>query len=183
MRELIIEQLDEGCRLLDVGCGTGDLLFRARDKISYGLGVDLDAGMIRFANKRKTTLRVDHLHFGQADINKMPQLAQQSFDIASSTLCLHEMPIETAVQVLKTLAAHSQKILIADFIRAESRWSRLSIEFDELISGHYARFRRYRRAGGLPQLADHAGLAVKQQLSCPIDGIALWCLCRPDHGL
>ena len=38
--------------LLEVGCGTGDLLLRASSKIEYCKGIDLDAEMIKFAEKK-----------------------------------------------------------------------------------------------------------------------------------
>ena len=42
----------KGSRVLDVGCGTGDLLIQAAPKIKMGVGLDLDTKMIDFANQQ-----------------------------------------------------------------------------------------------------------------------------------
>ncbi|GAB4349782.1 MAG: hypothetical protein Kow006_11880 [Gammaproteobacteria bacterium] len=174
VREAIVELIENGCGLLDVGCGTGDLLFRAKDKIRFGLGVDLDPAMIRFAEARKRSSGCDHLEFVHEDIRSYEKLSNHDIDVASSTLCLHEMREEDAVDTLKLLAALSSKILVADYTKPKLFWSRVFIELDEIISGHYGRFRQYRENGYLPYLAGRAGLMVVQAKETPIDGILLW---------
>lgn len=168
--------IQTNCRLLDAGCGTGDLLFKASTKIRYGLGVDLDPGMIHFANIRKRKLQADKLEFMAENINTLTPLSDYPFDIATSTLCLHEMKESDAVSTLKTLAVLSSQIIIADFSDPESGWSKLSIEFDEMISGHYLQFRAYREKGGLPYLAKQSGLSIRYSKQTAIDGISIWIL-------
>jgi len=174
--------MENGCSLLDVGCGTGDLLFRANDKIRFGLGVDLDPKMIDFATEKKNSINYENLEFVQEDINSYKKLSSYEIDIASSTLCLHEMRENDAINTLKSLAKISPKVLIADYSKPKLLWSKISIELDELISGHYGRFKRYRKNGYLPYLASRAGLVVSQVKESPIDGILIWELRREIHA-
>lgn len=174
IREAIIDRVNDGSDLLDVGCGTGDLLFRAEGKIHYGLGVDLDPSMIRFAQMRKAKRKADKLEFSQTDIGEPGALPKRTFAISTSTLCLHEMRASEAVSVLQLMAEVSSKILIADYARPEHFLAGFSIELDEMISGHYGRFRQYRNNGYLPQLARQAGLDIVNTWSTPIDGILIW---------
>lgn len=159
---------------MDVGCGTGDLLFKAVDKINFGLGVDLDHAMVCFANQKKKKYSAENLSFIQEDINSIKNISDYSLNIATSTLCLHEMKQKEAVSTLKSLSVNCLRILIADYSTPKSFWSKISIELDELISGHYTRFREYRRNGYLPYLAKLAGLKVVKTRETPIDGILIW---------
>ena len=59
---------------------------------------------------------------------------------------------------------------------------RLLIQLDEMISGHYGRFKEYRNNGYLPGLASRAGLVVSEVNETPIDGILIWELRREIHA-
>jgi len=168
--------------LLDVGCGTGDLLFKAKDKIRFGLGVDLDSKMIDFANGKNKSISPKNLEFVQEDINSYEKLSNYEIDIASSTLCLHEMKESDAIKTLQSLTNISSKILIADYSKPKSFLAKASIELDEMISGHYGRFKEYRNNGYLPGLASRAGLVVSEVNETPIDGILIWELRREIHA-
>lgn len=168
--------------MLDVGCGTGDLLFRAKDKIRFGLGLDLDPKMIDFANEKNKSINPKNLEFVQEDINSYENLSNYEIDIASSTLCLHEMKETDAIKTLQSLAKISSKLLIADYSKPKLFWAKVSIELDEMISGHYDRFKEYRDNGYLPYLASRAGLVVSEVKVTPIDGILIWELRREIHA-
>lgn len=167
--------------MLDVGCGTGDLLFRAKDKIRFGLGLDLDPKMIDFANEKNKSINPNHLEFIQEDINSYENLSNYEIDIASSTLCLHEMKETDAIKTLQLLANISSKLLIADYSKPKLFWAKVSIELDEMISGHYGRFKEYRDNGYLPHLASRAGLVISEVKETSIDGILIWELRREIH--
>lgn len=181
LRELIIDFMDENSNVLEVGCGTGDLLFRAASKIRFGLGVDLDQHMIDFANERKQKEKCENLDFVSEDIRSLNNFGERRFDLSTSTLCIHEMREEDAISTLELLAKHSSRVIIADFGMPQTRWTKISIEFDEFISGHYSRFRHYRKIGGLPQLAKMAGLKIDGRTETPIDGIQIWHIGSSKH--
>ena len=46
LRSELVDHIDHGSVLLEIGCGTGALMFHAASKISYGYGIDLDCDMI-----------------------------------------------------------------------------------------------------------------------------------------
>jgi ubiquinone/menaquinone biosynthesis C-methylase UbiE len=189
VREAIIGTLkhnrdsENDCVLLDLGCGTGDLLFKAQKSIQLGIGIDLDPSMIRFAEAKKQSLKANQLVFIHADINAYPELGQFNITTSTSTLCIHEMAESDAIHSLQSLAQYSTSILVADYAEAKSLWSKISIEFDEMISGHYSQFRKYRQNGYLPYLADKAKLEIDQVIETAIDGIFIWQLCpRKDNA-
>jgi len=178
VREVIVNLIDRDSSALDVGCGTGDLLFKVSNKIRFGLGVDMDRSMINFANKRKDKKKVSNLEFMCEDFSTPELLSDRHFDVSTSTLCLHEMTEKAAVSTLRLMAKHSSRIIIADFLKPKMYWGKVSIEVDEFFSGHYDRFKNYRKNGGLLYLAELAGVKVLSEISSPIDGIGVWVLSK-----
>jgi SAM-dependent methyltransferase len=181
VRQLILDSIKKNTTILEVGCGTGDLLFRASNTIFRGVGIDLDHSMIEFANKRKAREGISNLNFLTGDITTMEDCFNNRFDISTSTLCLHEMDYDTACTTLNLLSQYSTKILIADYSLPKSLFGKFSIEVDELISGHYARFKQYRNRGEIPILAKKQKIDVIDTIDTPIDGIKLWILKGSDY--
>ncbi|WP_143873683.1 class I SAM-dependent methyltransferase [Catenovulum sediminis] len=171
LRAELVELIDSESSVLDIGCGTGDLLFKAAYKLSYGFGVDLDADMINFANRKCEDNQISNLAF---ESNDAKSLNLPQFNIATSTLCLHEMNEKEACTVLRIMAEKSEKVLVADYATPKSFLVKLGIEFDEIISGHYRAFRRYRNAGGISEYARKLGLKINRTIPSAIDGIVIW---------
>jgi len=71
LRRLLRAQIPAGCSVLQVGCGTGELL--AAVSPSYGVGLDLSLDMLRIARAK-----YPHLHFIQGDAESLP--LGKSFD-------------------------------------------------------------------------------------------------------
>ena len=78
-----------GDRVLDVCCGTGaqSFCYAGRGIISWG--IDLDPGMIEFAENRRTRLGLDSTFFQRASAMNLP-FRDASFDHASISMGLHE---------------------------------------------------------------------------------------------
>lgn len=53
VREELIELIEPCATLLDIGSGTGDLIFRSAPKLAKGLGIDSDKGMINYAEEKR----------------------------------------------------------------------------------------------------------------------------------
>ena len=78
--DLLRETIQEGARVLDVGCGTGRHLVLMRDRLRLGVGLDYERSYIAEAARRAGA---DHLHFVTGDATAMP--VETSFDFA---ICL-----------------------------------------------------------------------------------------------
>jgi len=171
LRQELVELIEHDSTLLEVGCGTGALLFQVAGKISSGHGVDLNQGMIKYAESKRQKHNMSNLSF--QCINALA-MAPRKFDISTSTLCLHEMPEQQACSLLKMMVETSEMALIADFTEAQSTLGRLSIEFDELLSGHYRNYRQYRRNGEIPSYASKIGASVHKEITSVVEGISIW---------
>lgn len=179
LRMELVELIEPRCTLLEVGCGTGDLLFQAAGKIKSGHGIDIDRGMITHAESNRQKQKLDKLSFECIDALSM---TPRKFDISTSTLCLHELPRQKACALLKMMVDNSDRVLVADFTRAKSASGRLGIEFDELISGHYRNYRQYRRGGEIPSCAREIGATVHREIASVVDGISIWQISKIKEG-
>ena len=59
-----------GKRVLDVGCSNGGLLHALTEKITFGVGVDLNAKCINAANALKAANQLNNIHFYTFDLDK-----------------------------------------------------------------------------------------------------------------
>ncbi|OGF16941.1 MAG: hypothetical protein A2W00_10920 [Candidatus Eisenbacteria bacterium RBG_16_71_46] len=73
-----------GPRVLEVGCGTGQILWRVRDFAPAAVGVDLSGGMLAHARRRG-------LPVGQASATHLP-FRDRSFDLVYSFKVLPHVP-------------------------------------------------------------------------------------------
>ncbi|MDO3384634.1 class I SAM-dependent methyltransferase [Gilvimarinus sp. SDUM040013] len=171
LRQEMAELIENDASVIDIGCGTGDFLLLVAPTISKGYGIDLDSNMIQHAQNMAKQNSYSHIKFDC--LNAIATYGVE-FDIAFSTLCVHELRFEEACQLLKTMAEHSTKIVIADYAQPRSLLAKFLIEIDEIVSGHYQRFRDYRSAKGIPTYAKRCNLRITRTIPSRIDGIVIW---------
>ncbi|BCD95923.1 hypothetical protein MARGE09_P0122 [Marinagarivorans cellulosilyticus] len=163
--------MPQGISLLEVGCGTGSFMLRCSPQIAHGLGVDLNASMVDYANKQRTAHNIKNVHF--ECVNAL-HMAPSSFDIASSTLCLHELAEKDACQLLSAMLKTSKQVIIADYGYCKSLAGRCAIELDEMLSGHYRNFKLYQKKGAIPAYVKQIGARIEREYASDIEGIYIW---------
>ncbi|MCG7904348.1 MAG: class I SAM-dependent methyltransferase [Candidatus Thiodiazotropha weberae] len=171
LRKELLALMDHGSSVIEIGCGTGDLIFQSASKIQSGYGVDLDRDMINYAEGKRREKQLNHITF--ECINAL-NLSDIKCDIATSTLCLHELCEKDACNLLKMMVDVSKKVLIADYTKANSFSGKLGIEIDELFSGHYGNYKRYRKNGGIPSYVSKVGAKINSVQASSVDGISIW---------
>ena len=68
----------------------------------------------------------------------------------------------------------SKVVLIADYTKPKTFSGKFAIEIDEILSGHYKNFRKYRKAGEISSYALKVGATINEVLTSAIDGISIW---------
>jgi len=97
-------------RVLEIGCGQGDLL--AALKPSFGLGVDLSAGMARRAARRHP-----HLRFVQADAHLL-DLKDEAFDAVILSDVVNDLwDVEAAFGQLRGLTRPGSRVILNFYSR------------------------------------------------------------------
>ena len=102
---LLLAQLQPGESILDIGCGTGKLIFAAEKVVGSAgtaVGLDVEPGMIEQA-KANAAKAHSHATFGVASITEIPY-PDNSFDVVTSSLVYHHLNQEQKVAGLQEVA-------------------------------------------------------------------------------
>lgn len=88
-KELVGKILVQPRRILDLGCGTGEIAIRLSRKYPkvQVQALDISTGMIQEAQKKMVEQGIDNISFSQEDM-EFPALPEESFDLIISSLAL-----------------------------------------------------------------------------------------------
>jgi ubiquinone/menaquinone biosynthesis C-methylase UbiE len=88
-------------KLLDLGCGSGNLLaeIKTRKPSTDLVGVDIDSNILNIAGKKKILRDVD---FIESSITELP-FANETFDVAVSSLVFHHLSCDQKKEALNEI--------------------------------------------------------------------------------
>lgn len=97
--------IPEGASVLEVGCGTGDLLNSV--KPSFGIGIDVSSEMVQIAKSK-----YPHLEFLALSAERIDELNQRKFEyiIISDTLGYLE-DIQKVIEKIKTVCSEDTRVI------------------------------------------------------------------------
>ena len=177
LNAFIVRQVEPGLRILDAGCGTGNLSLRLACTAREVVGVDHSAAMLAQAEQRRARAGVENTRFLEADFGRGTGLADGSFDLAVMVMVLHEMPHPVRLSALAELSRLAKQVLLVDFVIPQP-WSRQGVRnrLFELAGGrrHHRGFRDYWARGGFPVIAAEAGLPAKEVRRIDAGTLALY---------
>lgn len=112
--ELSVEPTFDACltifsenseRVMDFGCGTGDILFQCAQygNLEYGIGIDRSEVGIKFGKQMVNLNHFKQLDFIVGDITQVSQMEEESFDGIILSNVLDVIPKDTAETILKEL--------------------------------------------------------------------------------
>ena len=114
----LLKNIPENCnRILDVGCGTGEL---TKKLVSFGkelTGIDISEIMLHEAEKRNYDEKIIYIktsaeiYLGETD---------KQFDIIISVAALHHMNEERILKAMKDKLTKNGKILILDIVKEKT---------------------------------------------------------------
>jgi len=117
----------EGKRVLDVGCGTGNLTLACAERGANVVGIDIDAGMLAVARRKKPNRgSVEWVELGAMEIEDRFGLGE--FDAAVSCLAFSELSLAEQAYVLRILRGRVKpggRIAIADEVLPKKGFGRL----------------------------------------------------------
>lgn len=173
---ILLDRLDlpPGARVLDVGCGTGQLLADIRDRFpETGLhGLDLCDGMIRSA---KTVLG-SAADLRQGESQCLPYPAEH-FDVVVSTHCFHHFPDPLkSLQEMNRVLRSGGRVMVLDGDR-DGLWGRLLYDvFVRWAEGPV----KHHSAFEMKQLMSDAGLVNIEQVRAFLLGPVLLTIGRRE---
>lgn len=163
LRRRVASMILPGEKVIDIACGTGALSLAMARSAGHVTGIDLSEDMITTARRTSQRRRVSNVSFALLDANDLSCFPDLSFDVAVSTLAMHQFDPETGAGVLREMSRLAKRIVIADYNcpmrNGPAAWLSRTIE-SAAAGEHYRNFRLYMARGGLVRLAADAGLAI-----------------------
>ena len=105
-------------RVLDLACGTGDLLFAAGERSARVVGLDITFRMLQLARTRGNALVVT------GDMIELP-FASSSFEVVTTGYGLRNVPdLPLAISEIARVLAPGGRLLSLDFNRPANPWLR-----------------------------------------------------------
>jgi len=115
LREAVTEEIPSSARVIDIACGTGALALSVSRKAGLVTGIDLDKEMISFASSRAKNRGLGNLIFEVHDASDLSGYRDGEFDIAVTSMAVHQFSEELAVKILREIKRISRKVIIADY--------------------------------------------------------------------
>jgi ubiquinone/menaquinone biosynthesis C-methylase UbiE len=166
-REIIHGLVSDNSQVIDICCGTGELVFSLANKCDRVFGVDHSSKMISYAKKEKTNRGLANVDFSHANAMNLSKFQKNEFDLSVLSLTLHEMPPSIRGAVLKEAKRISKQIIILDYkIPAPMNRNGIIALFFEFVAGydHLKHYLHYRDKGGLDYILSKAGLKRESEI-------------------
>jgi ubiquinone/menaquinone biosynthesis C-methylase UbiE len=128
-RTIALARLVPGERVLEVGCGTGEIAMRAKARTGPTgsvAGIDPSAEMIAVARQKAAQANLD-IDYRVASVEALP-FADATFDVVLSSLMMHHLPEDLkprALAEIRRVLKPSGRLLVVDFTEPTSRLGRL----------------------------------------------------------
>ena len=174
VRRLIAEKIKPGASVIDIGCGTGQLLLELSSLCRKVEGVEISEEMVQFARKRLRKTPNAAIFPGNAALLK--RYSKKSFDFATCSMVFHEMEEEERLPALNEMARVAEVLILVDYAAPIPRLpAKLAINAVERFAGksNFRKFRSFQLSGGLPSLVSAARLTCVESRNFFFDSLLL----------
>jgi len=164
LRKSVIRQFTGTERVIDIACGPGSLALEIAEATSSVTGIDLESDLIFYARNRALKRKIKNIQFDVLDASDLSLFKDREFDVAITSMAVHQFEESLAIQILCEMKRISRKVIIADYNYPMETGPAQSLAYgiEKMAGGdHYRNFRNYMAKGGLKYFTDAAVLPVK----------------------
>jgi len=164
LHRILAELIEPGSKVLDVGCGTGNLALRLAPTAVEVVGIELSPAMAEYASRRLdgSTKNVSIIVGDVTEV--LAEKPDRYFDVATMVLVLHEMPAAARESVLREVTRVARRLLCLEYrVPMPKNLQGVRNRVIEVLTGveHFRAFRDFTRRGGTNGVATACGLACK----------------------
>lgn len=138
--EQLLTRIHPGDRVLDLCCGTGDILVKIAELCpdTSFVGVDLSEEMLKLAQNRITEKRLKNIKLVKGDITNLSTIESHSFDMVSSTMALHHLEstddLNKCFSEISRLVKNDGALFLFDFVHIRNE-SNMQIIVNHIAGG------------------------------------------------
>jgi SAM-dependent methyltransferase len=168
VRRLVRSQVKPGSTLIDIGCGTGELLFSLADVGSELVGVEASKRMWSFANGQARRRGFNNVQILFGDGAKLQSFSAGFFDYALACMALHEMDSSKRLPVLKEMQRLAPHLILVDYrVPPPANLSVSGCRLIERLAGprHFRNYMSFINGGGLLSPCETLGLTVQKEIT------------------
>lgn len=125
----LARRIEDGQRVLDIGCGTGALALRAAGRGARVRAIDVNAAMLEIAAQRAREAGVtDRVEFAELGVAELDHEPEGSYDAVTSGLCFSELSddeLRFTLRQARRILVPEGLLLVADEVSAQSRVGRV----------------------------------------------------------
>ena len=166
-RRLVRRQVTPGSSLIDIGCGTGELVLFLSDRCRQLVGVEASQGMWAYARERVRDLGLTNVRFIFASGEKVAAFPSAYFDYATACMVLHEMEAKQRLPVLREMQRLARTLILVDYrVPPPLHFVATLCKFIERLAGsqHYRNYLSFAKGGGLLPLLETIGLTANSEV-------------------
>lgn len=185
----LVRHIDDGHRVLDIGCGTGALALRAALRGATVKGIDLDAQMLEIARRRAKQAGVEpRVDFVERGVAELDAEKRESYDVVTSGLCFSELSDDELAYTLDEIARILKPgglLLVADEVRPRKRaWRAIhALVRAPLLAFTYLLTQQASHAlRNLPEKLARAGLVLVSGSSRGLESLGLFVARKPGRA-
>lgn len=150
----VVETIEQGANVLEVGCGTGELASTLMRKgVNSYVGVDVNPKMIKVARAK-----IDHPNFEFIADDFLNIQVGSKFDYAIFPMIIHSIDKQLAIALLTKACSVARVIIIADYLVPQPRnYKGMLVLLIERLAGveHFTNFQRFKVMGGARYYASY----------------------------
>ncbi len=168
VHRLVRSQVKPGSTLIDIGCGTGELLFSLAEVGSELVGVETSERMWSFANRQAQRRGLNNVQILLGDGVKLENFSAGFFDYATACMVLHEMDASQRLPVLREMQRLAPKVILVDYrVPPPTNPTVTMCRLIERLAGrrHFRNYTSFINNGGLLPLYETLGLSVQREIS------------------
>ena len=167
IRRLVRREVKPGSSLIDIGCGTGELVLSLADWCKELVGVETSQRMWSYAHQRALDQGLTNVRIILADGTRLEGFLADSFDYATACMVLHEMNARQRLPVLGEMKRLARTLILVDYrLPLPVNLAALICRSIERLAGrhHYHNYCSYLEGGGLISLVETLGLTVQREV-------------------
>jgi demethylmenaquinone methyltransferase/2-methoxy-6-polyprenyl-1,4-benzoquinol methylase len=166
-RKLLRRQIKPQSSLIDIGCGTGELVISLSDSCSELVGVETSQRMWSYAQQRALDEGLTNVRIIFAHGTRLADFPDGYFDYATACMVFHEMDARQRLPVLKEMKRLAGTLILVDYrLPMPVNLAAFMCRSIERLAGrhHYRNYRSFLEGGGLIPLVETLELTVQQEV-------------------